>query len=171
MKLEEAIKTAIDYEIRVRDTYRDAADGTSDPKGKRVFEVLAGEEQGHVDYLESRLTEWRKSGALKPEALGTILPSREAIEAGIHRVASSMENQSGSHDRELRMLEKAMAAEIETGDFYKRMVGELDEEGRNLFARFLEIEEGHQTLVQAEIDSLKGTGFWFDMQEFDLEKG
>ena len=33
----------------------------------------------------------------------------------------------------------------------------------------LEIEEGHVAIVQAELDSLQGMGFWFDMQEFNLE--
>jgi peptide deformylase len=38
-----------------------------------------------------------------------------------------------------------------------------------MFARFLEIEEGHARIVQAEIDTLTGMGFWFDVQEFRLE--
>lgn len=171
MKLEEAIKTAIDYEIRVRDSYEDAANGTNDPKGKRIFKVLADEEQGHVLYLKSRLVEWQKSGSIEPEALETILPSREVIQEGIEKVLGSMEKTRGSHDAELKMLDKALAAEIETGDFYKRMVRELDAEGQELFEKFLEIEEGHQTLVRAEIDCLKGTGYWFDFQEFNLEMG
>jgi hypothetical protein len=51
------------------------------------------------------------------------------------------------------------------------MVGELSGERQRLFARFLEIEEGHVAIVQAEIDAVSGSGFWFDMKEFDLEKG
>ena len=39
------------------------------------------------------------------------------------------------------------------------------------FGRFLEIEQGHQAIVRAEIDALTGMGFWFDFQEFDLEAG
>jgi hypothetical protein len=40
-----------------------------------------------------------------------------------------------------------------------------------LFQRFVEIEQGHLAIVQAEIDSVSGLGFWFDMREFDLETG
>ena len=36
---------------------------------------------------------------------------------------------------------------------------------------FLGIEQGHQAIVQAEIDALSGLGFWFDFQEFNLEAG
>lgn len=37
MTIEEAIKTAIDYETRIRDIYRDAAELVSDPAGKKFF--------------------------------------------------------------------------------------------------------------------------------------
>jgi rubrerythrin len=69
------------------------------------------------------------------------------------------------------MLQKALLAEIETANFYQRMVKELPADHQPLFKRFLEIEEGHQLIVQTEIDQLSGFGFWFDFQEFDLEAG
>ena len=43
--LEEAITNAIDYETRIRDLYREAVGGTQDPKGKKVFQALADDEQ------------------------------------------------------------------------------------------------------------------------------
>jgi hypothetical protein len=33
----------------------------------------------------------------------------------------------------------------------------------------VEIEEGHQAIVQAEIDSVSGMGVWFDTMELSLE--
>ena len=69
------------------------------------------------------------------------------------------------------MLEKALEVEYETSDFYKRMVLELPVEGQELFVRFVEIEEGHKAIVQAEIDSVTGLGYWFDMPEFNLASG
>jgi rubrerythrin len=68
------------------------------------------------------------------------------------------------------MLEKALAVETETSGFYKKMVAELPPEGRAFFERFVEIELGHVALVEAELNSVQGAGFWFDMPEFDLEK-
>ena len=52
MTLEKAIKTALEYENKVRDTYVEFAVKVTDPEGKRVFEVLGREEQEHIDYLE-----------------------------------------------------------------------------------------------------------------------
>ena len=69
---------------------------------------------------------------------------------------------------ELELLRKALQVETETSEFYRQMVSTLDADGRRLFERFVEIEEGHRTIVQAEIDCVSGTGFWFDTKEFDL---
>jgi rubrerythrin len=170
MTLEEAIKTAIDFEIKVRDTYKEACESATDDKGRRIFQTLADEEQGHIDYLESRLGEWQKTGSITKEELTTVVPAAKVIEAGVLKLQDTVGGEpDAKYTVELEMLKKALAAEIETGAFYKRMVDELDDEGQQLFARFLEIEDGHRAIVQAEIDSVTGTGFWFDFREFDLE--
>jgi rubrerythrin len=44
-----------------------------------------------------------------------------------------------------------------------------DADGRAMYAYLVEQEEGHHTILQGEYDYLTGTGFWFDIQEFDLE--
>jgi rubrerythrin len=66
------------------------------------------------------------------------------------------------------MLGKALEAEHKTSSFYKKMVAELPAEGQKLFERFVEIEEGHVAIVQAEMDSVAGTGAWFDVLEVRL---
>ena len=54
--------------------------------------------------------------------------------------------------------------------FYKQMVAEMQAESRKMFARFLEIEAGHIAIVQAELDYISHTGYWFDFKEFDMEE-
>ena len=167
MEVEKAIKTAIEYETKVRDTYAFAVKNTKNETAQRVFKKLADEEQGHVDYLKSRLTEWQKTGKLTPEKLGTAIPARQAIEDGVKKLDEKL--QDPDKYGEAQMLTKAHDVEIETSKFYEKMVGEMEAEPKQMFKRFLEIEEGHLALVQAELDSLNGTGFWFDFREFDLE--
>lgn len=166
MTIEKAIQTAIEFENEVRDVYKAAAEETVDPVGKRVFKALADEEQGHVDYLESRLGEWRETGKVNAVALETVVPSREVIA----ETASSVSQELSGADRgsELAMLGKALAAERKTSTFYRKMVEELPPEGQVLFKRFLEIEDGHMTIVQAEIDHVTGNGAWFDFLEIRL---
>lgn len=171
--LDEAIVKALEYENRVRDVYRDACEQTSDPTGRKVFEVLAEEEQGHVDYLEAKLETLRTTGEVAASRIETALPSSEAIEAGIAKLKSTLSGaaERKSHEQEESLLRKALAVEEETSQFYRRMVSDLPPQGQAFFGPFLAIEEGHVAIVQAELDSLTGMGFWFDFQEFDLETG
>lgn len=167
MTIEEAIHTAIEHEKNVRDVYVDAASKVEDPVGKKVFNVLAREEQGHVNFLNERMQEWRDTGKVNPIRLNTAVPSREIIEGAMHRLKAGM----AAKDRgtEMELLRKALAAEHKTSTFYKQMVAELPAEGQELFGPFIDIEEGHVAIVQAEIDALTGTGAWFDVLEIDLE--
>jgi rubrerythrin len=166
--VEQAIKTAIEYENKVRDHYAKAVERAEHQAGKSLFQLMAEEEQHHVDYLEYKLKEWGEKGRVTAEGLRTALPSPGAIEDGIARLKGKGEERpSGA---EIEFLERAYAVEAETSEFYRKMVAELPAEARGLFARFLEIEEGHLAIVQAQIDHVSGTGYWFDVREFDLEE-
>lgn len=167
MDIAEAIKTAIQYEKRVVQVYEEAVRTSTDETGKKIFGALAKEEVGHVDYLVSRLEEWKKTGHVTPATLGTIVPSRERIEQGVKTLQDRVAVKAP--EAEMRLLKRALDVEIETSAFYQRMVRELPEEGRRLFERFVEIEQGHQAIVQAEMNSVAGNGYWFDMAEISFE--
>jgi len=169
LNIEAAIKTAIQYEKRVVTVYEDAARTSLDPTGKRVFEALAQEEKKHVEYLEAKLAEWKRTGHVKAAELNTVVPSRERIEEGVKKLQGRVA--TPARESEVRLLKRALDIEVETSRFYEKVVEELPSEGRKLFERFVEIEVGHQAIVQAEMDSVSGLGFWFDMQEFSMEAG
>lgn len=170
MKVNEALKVAIEYEHRVRDHYVSGAAAILDPKGKRMFETLAKEEQGHVDYLESRLAEWTSKGKIEIVALTSILPHREWAEAADKRFGKGHEA-TIAVQAELDLLKVALDLERKTSAFYGELVDTLPAEDKGLFERFLEIEHAHVAIVQAEIDALAGHGTWFDIMEFNLEVG
>jgi len=167
MTLEEAIKTAIEYEIKIRDVYQEAEAAVNDEAGKRIFETLGNDEQHHIDYLRHTLEQLNDTGKIDPAKLESAIPSRETI----NREAAKVESMVAKDFRGIRkqMLSRALQAEIETSDFYRKMVEELPAEGKALFARFLEIENNHINAVQFELDYMSKTGYWFDFKEFDME--
>jgi rubrerythrin len=172
VKLDEAIKTALEFEGKVHKTYLDAMQAAESDVAKRAFRTLCDEEKGHIEYLRERLDEWKQTGKITVVELATVIPSRETIEAGVQRLKEKVAGQPGpGHDVELESLRRALEVEVETANFYKEMVRTLDADGQRLFRRFVEIEEGHQAIVQAEIDCLTGSGFWFDSFEVHLESG
>jgi len=170
MKVNEALKVAIGYEHKVRDHYVNGAEQILDAKGKKVFETLAKEEQGHVDYLESRLAEWTTRGQMESVPLGSILPPKDWAEAASERFGKGHEK-TIAVQAELELLKVALDLERQTSAFYLSLVETLPGKERALFERFLEIEQGHVAIVQAEIDALAGMGTWFDIMEFNLEVG
>jgi rubrerythrin len=169
MNMEQALRTALEFETKVRDVYRMAARDCGDQKGKKVFQVLADEEQQHLDYLQGKLLEFERSGRVTLESLKTAIPSRERIARNVDKLEAPLEQKECSE--EIDLVSRALEVEQQTSDFYKRVVQELPAEHRALFEPFIEIEEGHLAIVQAELDNLRGLGFYFDYQEFDLESG
>ena len=166
MTLEEAIRTAIEFEKKIWKAYQAAEDKIDSPVGKRVFGLLAQEERDHVAYLESQLEVWKATKKVSADRLETAVPSKGKIEAKMGEVKTSLAE--GDHGGEVGFLQKALAPEGDATAFSATMTATLPEEGRDLFGRFLEIEEGHTAIVQAEIDSVTRTGNWFDLQEFDM---
>ena len=177
MTVDKAFREALGYEEQIRDLYRKAAQAAGCPEARTFFELLGREEAFHVDYLERRLHEWSSKGGIDPEALVSNLPDPARLEAAAKRAGEPLAGRdAGGKSLEGRILggeEEAMAralkAEEETTAFYKRLAAELPGDEGKLFARFLEIEEGHTRMVRAELDLASRTGYWFDARVFDLE--
>lgn len=167
MELEKAIKTALELEIKIRDIYLEGAQSVQNEAGRRIFQILADDEQYHVDYLKHKLKQWQKTGKLTAETLTSTLPAKEAIQKEVVK----LQRQMRKDDRGVRqqMLSKALGMEIETSNFYRNMVDQLSDEGGGMFAQFLEIEKRHIKAVEFEIDYISQTGYWFDFKEFDME--
>ncbi len=169
MKLDAAIRTALEHEGGVHKAYLYAMEQTADPAGKRVFAALAEEEMGHIKYLNSRLQEWQQTGKINLRELKTSIPNREVINKSLAGLRRTVKPKSTALDPELALLKKALEVERKTSLFYKQMVATLDGDGQKLFQRFVEIEEGHEAIVQAEIDSVSNCGIYMGNLEFGLE--
>jgi rubrerythrin len=167
MTLVEAIQTALQYEGRVISTYTDAMRRSQDPIGKKVFKTLNEDEASHVRFLKDKLKELEQTGKIKPAELTTTIPPADKIGAALK--GACVETAVRMPEQELNLLRRALAVETETCQFYQKLVREMPPADRAIFERFVEIEEGHRAIVQAEIDSISGTSFWFDIPEFRLE--
>jgi hypothetical protein len=171
MTIEEAIKTAIVYEKKVHATYEDRGEtgrgcngeeGVSDPcRGRAGAHHLS---RKPVDGMAERWAVVRREvahhlavqrtdqGGRQPASFQGYTAQRQP-RGGIGLFAPGL----GGGGRNLDLL--CPHGEGIAGG------------GQNLFSRFLEIEDGHAAIVQAEMDSVNQSGFWFDLKEFDLEVG
>ncbi|MBT3225656.1 MAG: hypothetical protein HN580_18430 [Deltaproteobacteria bacterium] len=167
MNIEEAIKTSIEYEEKVTDVYNKYANKFESEIGAKIFRLLGKEEDDHVAYLKAKLAEWQKSGKVSIDEVKTVVPDAKVLKENVKKLKKIAKQEN--IDNEIAYFQKALEMEIKTSNFYKGLVSQLPKEFQPMFERFVEIEEGHEAIVSAEIDNARGLGFWFDFQEFDLE--
>jgi rubrerythrin len=167
MNLEETLKTAVEYETRIRDLYRELAEQVKEEAGKQFFTSLAADEENHIAYLLQCLGDWREKGVLPAKGpVPKFSPLREMkqSEADIRRqIPEDFLND------EKEMISRALKAEIETSRFYESMMESAPDQAKRLFQRFMEIENEHVQLVRAQLDHATQTGYWFGIKEFDME--
>ena len=167
MNIAQAIKTAIGFEERITEIYKEYAERFKSETGAKVFRTLGKEEEEHVDYLKLKLSEWEESGKIRLDAIDSVVPDEKVIKTNIDQLKNIASRDN--IDDEIEYFQKALEMEKKTSSFYRDMVSQLSSEYQPLFQRFLEIEEAHESIVKAEIDHARGMGFWFDFMEFDQE--
>jgi rubrerythrin len=167
MNLETGLKTAMTMELKIRDIYVQAFEKCSDEAGRRFFAMMRDDEQYHHDYLDKRLKEWEQSGDIQYQDIKMNVPIGQQIKACIQDVQKAMTVEDRGVIQQL--LSNALKGEVLTSEFYEKLVADSDGQVKKMFARFLEIENGHIAAVQAELDYVMNTGYWFDFKEFDME--
>jgi rubrerythrin len=167
MNLKEAIGASLEFEKKIRDHYKEAAEKSKSPAGKSFFGFLAREEEGHVSYLKKMGEEYDKQGAVPDEPLETIFTRTEWLIEGESELKST--EAKHNYEGEMERLLAALELEEEATRHYEKLVGVLGPEGKKLFGRFLEIEDTHTALVRAEVDYFNKSGYFYDFPEFSLE--
>jgi len=166
MTVLEALDKALVYEMRIRDFYAQAAADATVPEARAFYDFLAVDEDRHVAYIEHARAGARAGRIPDPAAIETSLP--DDVQAAIEKAKAAFH--AAADGGRLTALEHALTAEEETSSFYRKLVAELPGDSSKAFARLLEIEEGHTAIVRAELDSVTGSGYWFDVRVFDMEE-
>lgn len=156
-----ALATALEAEKQSLRTYLQLAWDTRDASGKQMFIRLATDEFEHMRLLETWQTDKRPPGPIGASVIERLIPKLSDKSLQIRGTA-------GQH--QLSALNAALDLEKSARTFYEEQArltqGETE---RGLFSRLAEMEAAHYALIQAEIDSIQHTGFWFGLREFTLE--
>jgi len=106
-----------------------------------------------------------------------VLPKAEEIEAVARVFESSAYPEKEISEEDLEKLDEAsilgiaVEREIIANRFYLDLAATAQTpEAKEMFLSLAKEEELHMKILQAEIDSIGQSGFWFDMQEFTMEK-
>ena len=164
-----AIETAIQIEKDGLTFYTEAAKQVDDPKGKKMFQTLARDERVHMELFESaREALLNEDNWPSPEKVEAIVP-KKSIRQPIFSTGDEVKAVEVP-ERHLAVLRRGIQAEEDSIAFYSEQMEQTDDpNGKAMYAYLIEQEEGHRMILQGEYDYLTGSGFWFDVQEFNLE--
>ncbi|UCG39414.1 MAG: ferritin family protein [bacterium] len=163
----EALQIALDTEKKGYRFYKIAAMSSKDPKGREVFEHLAKDEIEHMGVfatLYESLTNDEPWMTYEEAAARFGETPREEI------IFPEVPEEPQEDFDDLKALEEALEFEKKAVRFYTERAAQAEDGKAEAFYRKLvEIEESHVMIIQAEIDSLSGTGIWLGYQEISLE--
>ena len=161
-----ALRTALAVEENGLKTYLNFALQTKDQNGKNMFIRLAMDEQEHRRIIGEQLDQLAEGKPWK--AVEVALSVLEKVAPKIHVEDQRIKGESGL--LALDALETALEMERAAADLFAGQARlATDSEARALFLRLKEWEDAHYEIIQAEIDSIKGTGLWFGMSEFQMD--
>lgn len=163
----EALQIALDTEKKGYHFYKTAARSSKDPKGREVFEHLASDE---VEHMGAITTIYESLTNNEPWMTYEEAAEKFGKTPGEKIIFPEVPEEAQEGFDDLKALEEALEIEKKAVQFYTKQAGEADEDKAKAFYQSLiEIEESHVQIVQAELDSLMGTGIWLGFQEISLE--
>lgn len=163
--LKGALEHAIEIEKGGMRAYMDFALKTSSSDGRDMFIWLAREEFSHMRLFESML-----SAAAEATSGSFEIPASDVqrFMPQVKKVEKARGGKAEAHDADA--LQAALKMEKDTRDFYLDQSGKADDpKVKEVFKQLADVEQGHYDLIQAQLDFVSQTGFWFGMMEFDVE--
>ncbi len=161
-----ALKTAIEIEDNGLLNFLKFARQTKDVTGKNMFIRLAMDEHEHRLIIEKQL-----NNLLVGKPLIKIEIPKSEIEEIAPKIREKQQRTRGESGLlEIDALNTALDLERKAAKFFRdqeKLVS--DPEAKALFIRLAEWEDAHFDLIQAELDSIQGTGFWFGIPEFQMD--
>jgi len=159
-----AMETAIRMETDAIQFYTEAAEKTTHPAGKKMFETIAEDERKHLETV-SRLLKEMDLPPAGPGDTGSITTVFETLKDAM------MEKVAATED-ELEAFKIAMRMEKEGLEYYEKASSEAaSEQEKALFERLAEEEQSHYRIFSNTYSFLNDTGNWFMWEERSIVEG
>ncbi len=166
MEVEHALKKAIMVEKEAMKKYMEYAKATKDVSGKNMFITLALDEWNHMSILEKQLDcisgrdSWYSAEIPKSE-IELLVPKLKETKT---------KNNRGSGVSDLEALSTALREERAANEYYLKQAELMtDAAAKKMYLRLAEMEDAHYQIIEAEIDGIKGNGFWLGFPEFTMD--
>jgi rubrerythrin len=159
-----AIEIAIKMEKDAIDFYREAAEKTTHPVGKKMFLSITEDEKRHLQMLSQIF----KEVGVKIDEVSPMKNMKTVFAA----MKDSMMQKITATKDELEAFKIAMQMEKEGIEFYRKTEAEVQKEKEKaLFARLIKEEEQHYAIFSNTYNFMIDTGNWFMWEEHGIVEG
>jgi rubrerythrin len=159
-----ALKIALENEMKEKKFYLDNADRTENPLGKAMFQQIASEEDEHYQRLTELHEKWEKQqkwpASLPLKVKDTIVKD---ILNGMLKTAAAMPK---GNDDDLKAIRTAIQFEARGAEFYARLRdNSTDVKEKTFFNLLADIEHEHFVSLKDTEEYLTDPTSWFQKQE------
>lgn len=165
-KIEDIVKFALQLEQDGLKMYRDFAEKSSDPFGKKTFEGLAEDELDHIELLQKV---YSRSGIKEVEeivARSKSEPVRQRFKTIFQAAGEEARQRTEADSSDTEAMRIAMDFEKRGYDLYKEAEEKADGEvEKAVFKHLTQMERRHFELLQETLEYLNDTGNWFQKNE------
>ncbi len=159
-----AIELAIRMETDAINFYREAAERTKHPVGKKMFLSITEDEKRHLEMLSQIFKDINIQG----EELNPVKNIKTIFES----MKDDMMKRVEATKDELDAFKIAMQMEKEGVEFYKKAESEAQTEKEiSLFKRLIKEEQQHYDIFANTYFFLSDTGSWFMWEEHSIVDG
>ncbi len=159
-----AIEVAIRMEKDAIDFYSKAAEKTSHPAGKKMFQSVTEDEKRHLRMLSQIFKE-------VDITMEDVSPMRN-VQTIFESMKNSMMQRVAATQDELEAFQIAMQMEREGISFYRQVESETaNQKEKRLFERLIQEEAQHYDIFANTYNFMKDTGNWFMWEEHSIVDG
>ena len=166
-ELVEVIDAGIELEKKGLVNYLNFAHKSKSITGKNMFIRLAKDEYEHMRILEDI-----KANIVEGKVMERPNIPTEEIEGLMPKIRSKdglIKGEEGTSD--IGALKMALEFEKKASNYFAELAEKVeDPDTKKLAEELARWEETHYDLIQAEIDSITNTGFYFGVKEFEMSE-
>ncbi len=161
-----ALRMAVDIEDNGLATFLKFARRTKHEFGKNMFIRLAMDENEHRRILEKQLHHLAEGQTW----IEIKVPKYEIEHVAPTMTEKQQKITADSGGAEAEALEISLDLERKAAKFFREQAeAATDPKAKSLFEHLAQWEDSHFDLIQAEMDSINNTGYWFNVAEFKMD--